>query len=655
MLLLSIILVQKAILEACDVTVTPNNINDVINGNITSDSHLIFEPDYYHLEIDFVISNVNNFILNGSNSNLSCIPYVSINVVNVTNFTIKDLNLINCGKKHGINFNGSSYKPISANTSILLCNCALVMVENIIIIIKTGNVGILAVNVKNDSQIFRTSIIMSYTDHPTTSTRNHLPVNGIVLYFTDGAHGEENYISSNFAISKYHYKVTGICSHPLQYAIGLLLFQKHYNTCITIQNTTFSNFTQVSALYYYAVTCGLYVHNILTIENCVISNNNGSLRDQNITNTMFYIMLYNLKCVHYAVIKGYCNQQYSNISFINCMFSNNSYISSMIFIVPANSRAVTGNIQIANSTFSNNTNTHFLNMDSDRDNVWQLTNYIEIRNTTITSNKHSTGKDIISTTNGWIKFIGPIVITQNDIYKNIARLYLTGATFEYNITISDNIARHIFDGSYFLIKANTTIVVSGNTVYAIIKQKIMCSASSNPICPIQFYSERGIGDLNEIGLTFNITIQGNMHMWSKYLPGEKKLFNNCTWLAGTAFYESNFVAKEIFTKILHMAKNRLINETTTRKINMSICPCTSNQTYNCTAPNLGKIFPGQTINVSLIALKQNKTPFTFVVVETKESGCGVVHISQLSQTHLTHNCNDYSYTLWPNNDTITTK
>ena len=45
-------------------------------------------------------------------------------------------------------------------------------------------------------------------------------------------------------------------------------------------------------------------------------------------------------------------------------------ITSMIQITPASLYAITGYIFIVDSTFCNNNHAHFLNLESDRDNVW---------------------------------------------------------------------------------------------------------------------------------------------------------------------------------------------------------------------------------------------------------------------------------------------
>ena len=43
-----------------------------------------------------------------------------------------------------------------------------------------------------------------------------------------------------------------------------------------------------------------------------------------------------------------------------------------------------------------------------------------------------------------------------------------------------------------------------------------------------------------------------------------------------------------------------------------------------------------------------------VVENTIDDKCSVVDISQMSQSHLNHDCNSYSYTLWPKDERVKT-
>ena len=622
-----------------------SNVEEVV----TSHSQLNFQPGEYYLNTDLVISNVHNFTLSGNDSTLNCTEYANVVVVNVTKFIEENISLINCGKYHtyGLNFSRGYVDIVEPNRngSIFLHNCTSVLIVNITIKIKAGNEGIFAVNIKKSSQILHTSIIMDYSN---CSKNNNHPkqMNGIVLYFHDNK--ENN--SSIFLISKFHYEAIGLCSYSSKYAIALLLLQKHYNVSVTIHGTTFSNFSNTGALYYYGETCGLCVQNSLTIKNCVVSNNIGSL-------TMFHILLYNFGCFGRAVIKQNYNQQYNNISFINCKFSNNFNISSVIYVIPANSRVITGYFMIESSVFCNNNKTHFFNMDKDIAIAWpwKFSNYVIIFNTTISSNSHSNGRDIIFMKNAWIRFMGPIVITHNYLYENVVKLHITStrAVFECHIDISHNIVRQLFVGSYIFIKENTTITIFGNIVYSIAKQRAVLTVNTHPTCPIQFYSERGNLD-HVTALTFKIIVQYNIHMWSNYLLEKGKFFVNCIWLAGTAFHNKNAI--DVFKAVLNVTSNTLINETMPRTIPMSIYPCNHNEEFTCNMPNLGNMFPGQTLNVGLLvsnmSIQKIRLPVTLIVKNV--SKCDIMHTSQLSQTHLSSGCNVYSYTLWPNNHTVVT-
>ena len=49
---------------------------------------------------------------------------------------------------------------------------------------------------------------------------------------------------------------------------------------------------------------------------------------------------------------------------------------------------------------------------------------------------------------------------------------------------------------------------------------------------------------------------------------------------------------------------------------------------------------------------QNFSAINVVVHNTGHDDCNVVDTFQLSQTHLNHGCNNYSYTLWPKHENI---
>ena len=84
-------------------------------------------------------------------------------------------------------------------------------------------------------------------------------------------------------------------------------------------------------------------------------------------------------------------------------------------------------------------------------------------------------------------------------------------------------------------------------------------------------------------------------------------------------------------------------------IPLSVCPCTNSINYNCYTPNLGSLFPRQTLSIKFIVswewINWVATIHLYVVANTLDDDCSIVDSYQLSQTHLNHDCNTYKYHL----------
>lgn len=164
-------------------------------------------------------------------------------------------------------------------------------------------------------------------------------------------------------------------------------YSNYNNVTFVIKNTGFVSLRNVSALYYYGETCSVSGKNILTLRNCIIFSNTGNPK-------MFEIILYNPRCIYLRLTVDLNSQRQNIISFIECIFFNNHNINSMIHVTPASSRPITGSISITKSLFCSNINVHFLIMESDTDNLWQLSSVITIKAITISSNRHNEGYNI---------------------------------------------------------------------------------------------------------------------------------------------------------------------------------------------------------------------------------------------------------------------
>ena len=204
-----------------------------------------------------------------------------------------------------------------------------------------------------------------------------------------------------------------------------------------------------------------------------------------------------------------------------------------------------------------------------------------------------------------------------------------------------------------MIQELATVKISENIVYLVAKQARTFGDDSRPICPIQFHSYRGNIDKfssKALRAIYQVLIINNMRMTSK---GGEMSFGNCTWLAGTAFQKR--AAKFVYERVLQVV-NIPINRTTKRLIPLSVCPCINSTDFDCYSPDLGSIFPGQTLTIKLLVekkwLKQDDLSTTLMVANTPDDDCSVADSHQLSQTHFNHGCNSYSYTLWPSDKHI---
>ena len=633
----------------------------------STDSQFYFKMGHHYLNTDLVIQDVTNVTLTGESlCFIRCTSHVNIIILNVTDFRLENVTFENCSTNYkdylhkDFRFKRDLIAKPSNNASILLYHCMSVEINNIAIIITEGNAGLFIINVRNYSKIANIHITLQ-TNCPSVNISS-LQTNGILIYYDNWNNPNKTF--SEIQLDNFQFTTNGSCTHPVYYAITSLLFQNDANVTVIIQNTIFTNLINVTALYYYGETCGTGVMNHLIVQNHTVSNNTG-----NPSLKMFHIVLSNIQCIDLFYLfesRQSNHQQYNNISFINCKFVNNYNMMSMIRVSPASSRATTGYLYLENNTFHSNRNTHFLIMKStnDAENIWQLSNYVEISKSIVTSNIHDEGQDLISVANSWVKIYGPLTIMHNHYYTNILRFYLSSSSFQYNISICNNTVRQIVSFSFIFIEEHATINISRNTLYKL-ENHVDASYTMNyePICLMQYYSETKYFNLS--AFRFHGILSHNIMMSTGLLNYNFK----CRWLDGSLFQQNVIQADYLLAKgIIETENNKVISDDVyKRPIPLSICKCTDTKpgtstehdNIDCYSPHLSSIFPGQTLKVKLIVQKQwvHHKLFLPIVVENMQTQddnctCNVEDVSQLSQLRFNHNCNNYSYTLWPKDATV---
>ena len=623
-----------------------------------SNNELCFLPGMHYLSRILDFWNVSNFTLSGMNSStIRCSAYKGLMIANATNFTINNINFIDCGNYYGDYVRlkyGNTKDPVlfikvaSYWAAIFIDDCLSIKINKINVMVNAGFAGLLVINAINDSVFTDVKVkvnCISCQPH----CQNLVSISGIVFYYKRQLEKTSYRPFIRVSISNFQYRSFGLCMHPSHYAMALL-FKRCITVYFNIYNTTFSNLVNSSALYYYDNKCKYPVNSKLFLMNVKICNNVGHSRLQ-----MFYINLAN----DYFKENIFQNsdQQRSSIVFRNCQFVNNAKIGAMIFVVPTKTEKITGYIEVQHGQFHNNSDVHFIRVTSEVETFWKVTTHIKMKNFTVTMNEHHDGMSLISIINGMMIMEGPVVFTKNGYYKNILRLYLSMILVKGSCEFTDNYVRHIISGSigsYFLITEYTTLNMSNNNVYMIAKYEHTFGERTHVICPIQFYSTKGNLDDNPNAFNCTILLLNNVFMLSKYLPGDDDSYEDCKWIGSSAFQSTQSAI--VYLNVLTV-NNIIVNRKENRSIPLSICPCTHSSDFNCYLPNLGSLFPGETLYVKFTVSKQwsymSYYATTLVVANTFNDDCSVVDSHQLSQTYLNSDCNTYEYTIWPSNESIT--
>ena len=202
----------------------------------------------------------------------------------------------------------------------------------------------------------------------------------------------------------------------------------------------FCGLNNSTLLYYHDTKCTSKVENRLFIKNVEVFNNTGNSKLK-----MFYINFSTVSFNKSIFQSG--NQKRSFVVFRNCQFTNNTNMKAMIFISPTRTDRITGYIEVQQSKFYNNTDTHFITVKREAEAFWQLNTYIKIKDCTIALNKHHNGDSLISIIGGKLIIEGPTLFNNNGYYRNIIKLRLSMIVFKEQIEIINNNARHIISGN----------------------------------------------------------------------------------------------------------------------------------------------------------------------------------------------------------------
>ena len=620
----------------------------------TSNTQLHFLPGHHYLHSDLIVQDITNFTVSGTiGSFIVCnseVP-VGLAIMNVTRFIIQNITIINCGKEYKSEVtqifsvhNHDEIPSIHWNSAMYLYNCTFVLITNLSVITDADVNGLLLVNTKMKTKITNLTVKVNVL-----ANNSRLFTTGILVYY--GKPYDYNVLTNiSMNVQNFTYISNSSYTNASLNALSIILTQKINNVSITVSDSIFQDLVNTSLLYYYGESCGVNIWNHILFNNCIIKNTIGKHLKQ-----LFALFFHNKAHRFSSIVnKPTCIQHYNIITFNNCVFSNNSGINKLLYVIPINTVTSNAKVMICNCSFQQNHAVYILASRSEVQMLWQLSHYIMIKATNISSNYHENGSSVISITNGLLKLVD-VSITSNSYYFGIIVLHLSILKFDGSCLISSNTARHILagkEGSYYLLKANSTIEITYNTLLSVFSYSTtVYNHNLNEICSIQFLND---GHNLDDSVTRNETLPYRIELINNTYTAPIHLttshIRKCLWLPSTAFKKAN--ASVVFEQIIKVELLK-IDKNKIGIIRSDICKCHNISSFDCTSHHLGTTYPGKILTVNLIVpplIYSFKSSITLIANVNNDKlaneRCTIIEATETSQVKLNHGCNEYNFTVW---------
>ena len=607
-----------------------------------NNTRLLLQPGEHFLQTDFIIQNAHNFTIQGNNSKIYCNKsFLGITFINVSCITLNNTEIINCGKGYVLQSN-SKAEATNMSSAVYFDHCTDVIAHRVSVIAQSGTNGITVINSSQKKYGASTFQDIRITIN---CSRTSLLSSGILFYFHNHFKQLASLRHREFHLFNYKYQTIGVCKDSV--ALNIATNQTVFNVLVKLVDSKFTHSNNSGLLKYHGESCGALVKSILNFINCSIEHNQGNKHLK-----LLYIVVSNNGYVFSSKRENIdtCTKQKTIISFKNCSFINNSNMKSILYILLQNSLSANVLIDIRNSNFIGNNNTQIIKINSKVKVLWQVTHYIILMDTVISSN--SFGRSLMSSANGFIKFLNSVII-RNNTYQDIVRLYFSVLRFHGYTEFSGNTAHYIIDSiqaSYFILKEHTIINITKNYVYSVMIVDTVWSNELKPVCIFQFISNQSDLEkqINEnISLIYQIDMTDNVYFAPKFLVQQSTLYyEDCTWLKDTAFSSVN--SSLVLSKVLR--KTVIYANWSVETRSLTICPCINASVYNCSQRYLGTVSPGQTLTTKLKLMIVQPFEATFITsfsrTEKIAHACHLLNAFEIEQEHKSNQCIAHNYTIW---------
>ena len=566
-----------------------------ITKYFTSNTQLLFLPGLHHLHTDLIIQNVHNISLIGSTANGTTLDTViqcnssSILIFNISKLALKNIRI---------------YVVSPRLVPLTIMDCSFVSLYRLCINIQKHRAwkldlykfALLAINIIGDSCFSHVEcedeIQLLYNETHTANQHHSLLINNCVL----------DKVKLDFLQISYKIELR-IINMQLHKINGFIHAEELGSNKLIMINCQFISFRSGGHLLSFASTSNGSVQFI----NCQFITSGG-------------IFLYN-RCPYFVHQLAAPIQllESVNVEFNNCYFQGNNVdrilqthgtISSPINLVIRNT-----NYTSRYSEFSHDPDS-FISLLHTKLTLVDSVNFYDISYFDSVISVLGNSTIIISGTVNFLRNHGHVLI---ELYDNI---------------------------QYIIITENSIVNISHNKVWSFFEFNPPITKYPYPFCFFQYISS----STSEMRMKYNNFLIQFYNNQCKYTGCYKNMTTaNCLWLSKSLFNSNKNIPLEVNNQYIQFINNSGIYKLSQIIEQSSLCMCTNKLHYDCHINDLGYLYPGQTLSISLYQHKDKVDTANAVVVKidiTQQyvTPCIVLNANETLQS-INNQCTNIQYTI----------
>ena len=597
-----------------------------ITKYFASNTQLLFLPEQHQLDTDLIIQNVHNISFIGSTANgtgarITC-TYSYILFFNVCSLTLKNIEIY-------------AYKPklyMFDWVPLTIKDCSFVVLYNSQVHqglwSKNKKFAFVGINIMGNSYIshveFTNKIYLYYNETHADGDHHILAMNNCTVSSIKLDMFQDSYkVTLKMMDTKIQSTVHELASDN----DSLIYVGELGPNEVLITNCQFIENIYLEQLFLFASSN----NGIVKLINCQFTNNyNKATFTYSATSR---IVQFGPHHKQPALIKMYFS---ARLQLKNCHFHANSEREIQVLQINGDSRINSENVVIKNTTFS-----YYYASET----IPNPTNEIQL-------DYNNLDLSFIHLSNSTLTLEDSVVLTNiSTLYSIISLNGNSTIVISGSVEFSHNHARELInfidnDIKYIVLKENTVINVTDNNVQSLFGTKQARVKYPYPFCLFQYFSTNNVSIVLVEKRKFLITFHNNQCKQSRrsgcfdYIP-----VTHCLWLPQSLF--NNSVPLQVNSKYIQIINSSGKYNLLQTIDQSSLCVCTNITHCDYHIFNLGYLYPGQTLSISLYHQKVDTANAVVVKTDVDQqhvTPCIVLDINENLQLIKEH-CTKLYYTI----------